>query len=123
MIGSANLCTVANNCTREFNSLVVGLSTGATLFDTYLPDNRFAGTGWIRLNIPNYNGFPTLRSSASRAAFADAFLATQATDMYVFGDFAFDDAGTDHDWYVAKIRIANGLSFIDVDPVFRNGFE
>lgn len=123
VLGSAVSCNVGNNCVRDWNSWSVGVSSGGTLFNAYLPDTRFGGSGWIRNNVPNYNGFPTGGSFGWRAELVRPSAATLPTDLFVVGEFAYDGTVNDYDWFIAKVRMFNSEAVGPIDNVFRNGFE
>ncbi len=122
VVGGAAECSVANNCARNWNSIVVGVSTGAALFDTYLPDQNFAGSGWLRLNIPNYSGDPTTNSFAWKGALQQPSSSFVPTELFVVGEFAFDAASNDYDWFVAKIRVTDS-TLAPISLLFRDSFE
>jgi hypothetical protein len=42
--------------------------------------------------------------------------------LYVVGDFAFNVANNDYDFFVARLRLANS-ELVVVDAIFEDGFE
>ncbi len=124
VLGSAAACEAGNNCARNYDSWVAGVSTGVSNTLTYESDLRFGDMGWVRKNVPGYDQVtPTTRSFAWRAALSRPTSALLATDLYVVGDFAFDQASGDYDWFVAKLRIFNSEAIGPIDALFADGFE
>jgi hypothetical protein len=123
VLGSATACSVGNNCPRSWDSWTVGVSTGATLFNTYLPDTRFGTNGWVRNNVPNYDATPTGGSFGWRAELVRPTSSLLPSDLYVVGEFAYNGAINDYDWFVAKLRLFNSEAVQPVDAIFRDGYE
>lgn len=123
VLGSATACSVGNDCPRSWDSWTVGVSSGATLFNAYLPDTRFGVDGWVRKNVPNYDLTPTGGSYAWRAELDRPSSSLLPTELYVVGEFAYDGAINDYDWFVAKLRLFNSEAVLPVAAIFRDGFE
>ena len=123
VVGSATDCSVGNNCPRSWDSWTVGVSSGATLFNAYLPDTRFGVSGWVRKNVPNYDLTPTGGSFAWRAELDRPSSSLLPTELYVVGEFAYDGAINDYDWFVAKLRLFNSEAVQPVVTIFHDGFE
>lgn len=122
-VGSAHLCDAVSGCNGPPNRLVIGVSNGQRLLNTWLPETGFRPNGWVQHNIPDYSGLPTTHSMSAEAAVTRSLVVTDPTDLYVVGWFRSPQFGN-IDTYVAKVRVRNGLAvWVPVDPLFRDGFE
>jgi hypothetical protein len=123
-VGSAATCTVANNSLRRYDSFVVALSTGSASAGSYLPDPRFGVQGWARIAVTSYDQTSvTAPIRAWRAEFVQPSTSLQPADLYVVGEFPYDSASNDYDWFVAKVSMLPASGLAPVDAIFRDGFE
>ncbi len=125
--GSAHDCTIANSCTAGNNSFVIGLSDGSIAFNAYAPDTRFGNTGWARLRVPTSAGSNSPSVEGWKLLVSGGVTFAQDTDAFLVGDFKANSlpASADRDFFVARVRLANGDDgiFVPADTIFRNGFE